>query len=92
MAIFLVSVGSFFFVMVFLNVREGLDMKWLIWILTTIAVLVGILYLATYLDCLTNKSGYCGMVIALAWVYVAPVVLTMQQLVYWIRKRKPVLK
>lgn len=92
MAIFLILVGTFFFAMVFLNVREGLDMKWLVWTLTTIGVLVGVLYLASYIDCQTNRSGYCGMVIALVWVYAAPVALALQQYFHWMRKRKPVLK
>ncbi|MEW2922056.1 MULTISPECIES: hypothetical protein [Flavobacteriaceae] len=82
MAIFLIAVGVIFLVLVYKNVKAGLDKDWLIWTLATIGILVGVLYLSNYIDCEMNNSGYCGMIPTMIWMYAAPVTLCLMQLLY----------
>ncbi|MER3373605.1 MAG: hypothetical protein RIM83_03125 [Allomuricauda sp.] len=87
MAIYLILVGVLFLILVYSNVKAGLDTDWLIWTLATIAVLVGVLYLSNYIDCKMNKSGYCGTVPTSIWMYAAPVALCLMQFIYLKRSR-----
>lgn len=82
MGIFLIVMGIIFLVLVYRNMKAGLDKDWLVWTLTTIGVLIGALYLSSYIDCRISKSGNCGMLPTLIWIYTAPIALCMMQFVY----------
>ena len=82
MGMFLIIMGIIFLVLVYRNMKAGLDKDWLVWTLTTIAVLIGTLYLSSYIDCRISKSGSCGMLPTLIWIYIAPITLCMMQFVY----------
>jgi len=87
MGMFLIFVGAIFLVLVYCNMKAGLDKDCLIWTLATIAVLVSILYLSSYIDCRISRSGSCGRIPTLIWVYIAPIALCVMQFVYLNRSR-----
>ncbi|RUA12231.1 MAG: hypothetical protein DSY83_14945 [Flavobacteriia bacterium] len=88
MDIYLTLMGVLFLPLVILNLRRGLDKKWLIWTLGTIAVLVAIMYIASYIQCKIKPGPLCGLPIIVVWLYAAPPILNIQQIINLMRRKR----
>lgn len=88
MEIYLIVMAVAFAGFVFLNMRVGLDRSWLVATLVTLAVLLASVFIVEFVACKIDPGPLCGIYPLMIWMYVAPALLNIQQLLYLVRRKR----
>lgn len=88
MEIYLIIMAMVFLCLLVLNIRKGLDKSWLLVTLVTLASLVALAYIIEFVACKLDPGPFCGTYPLVLWIYIAPVLLVIQQLISLLKNKK----
>jgi|GEM_PF-1505287 len=88
MEIYLIIMAMAFICLLVLNIRKGLNKSWLIVTLLTVASLIALAYIIEFVACKLDPGPFCGTYPLVIWIYIAPILLNIQQLISLLKNKK----
>ena len=77
-----------FICLLVLNIRKGLNKSWLVVTLLTVASLIALAYIIEFVACKLDPGPFCGTYPLVIWIYIAPILLNIQQLISLLKNKK----